>query len=523
MKISTLNIEHFRHIRKIKFELGKVITVIAGGNGTGKTSLLGMIGHVFKYGSSPLTLFEEPFETKYSKVFQLSEQHDITSAYEYRVDFENNVSRKSELRVTKTKVPGKFRHRIDVGGRQRGFGKITLPVIFLSLRRLIPLAGESQRTITLKSNPLSPALTTEYNAIYNTVFASNTVLTPTKTESGNKRSVAPTTAQFDAYGISAGQDNIGYFILAILSFRQLKTQNPSGYTGGLLLIDELDATLYPAAQKNLLKVLLQKGKELNLQIVFTTHSSDLLNYLDSSKAGTFKNSTTFVGLSSAQGVVKVVEGFSALKAVLAELNHDVLEAIRPTKINVYSEDNEANLFYKGILKSKTIAENMELVFKPTSVGCSYYIALIKDGFEEFDRSIVLLDGDARKEDSDLKKAVKETDENTIVFLPDRVRPEDVINNFLRNLPPNDIFWTDSNGYTQTVYLQEAMHLTDDREVMKKWWKAELPKWGPNGERVFNRWRDLNPQEAQQVVDRTRSVVRRIVNNYFKPKSDPIER
>jgi hypothetical protein len=264
--------------------------------------------------------------------------------------------------------------------------------------------------------------------------------------------------------------------------------------------------------------LLQKGKELDLQIVFTTHSSDLLNFLDSPKASALKKSTAFVGLSSAQGVVKVVEGFNALKAVLADLNHDILEAIKPTKINVYSEDNEANLFYKGILKDRKIAENMELVFKPTSVGCSYYIALIKDGFEEFDRSIVLLDGDARKEDADPKKAVKETAENTIVFLPGKVRPEDVINNFLKELPPNDIFWTNSNGYTKTVYLQEAMNLTDDREVMKKWWKEELPKWGPDGERVFNRWRELNAQEAQQVVGRTRSLVHRILDNYFKPKS-----
>ncbi|SDY68328.1 AAA family ATPase [Hymenobacter psychrophilus] len=508
MKITNLYIEHFRHIRKINIPIGKVLTVIAGSNGTGKTSLLGMIGHIFKYDPSSLTLFRGPFETKYSNVFQLSEKHDISGGYEYRIDFEKD-SRKAELRVTNEAK--KVRHRIDVGGRQRGAGKIKLPVIFLSLRRLIPLAGESQRTISISDNPLSPALTSEYNSIYNTVFATNTALTPTATESGNKRSIVPTTAQFDAYGISAGQDNIGYIILSLLSFQQLKEQDPSSYKGGLLLIDELDATLYPAAQKNLLGVLLKKGQELGLQIVFTTHSSDLLNHLASHHAGTFKNSTSFVGLSGAQGALKVVEGFTSLKAVLAELNHDVLQASKPTKINVYSEDAEAVVFYKGILKDQSIYGNVDFAYKPTSVGCSIYISLIKDGFEEFDRSIMLLDGDSRKD-------VEATGENAIVFLPGRVRPEDVINNFLKDLPADDEFWTNPINYTKPVYIQGAQDLRDNREVMKKWWKAELNKWGPDGEHVFKRWRELNPQEAQQVVDRTRAVVRRILDNYFKPKS-----
>ena len=41
------------------------------------------------------------------------------------------------------------------------------------------------------------------------------------------------------------------------------------------LIDELDATMHPAAQIRLLNVLYEEAKLLNLQIVFTTHSLSL--------------------------------------------------------------------------------------------------------------------------------------------------------------------------------------------------------------------------------------------------------
>ena len=52
MKISKLNIIQFRHLNNLTFDLGSTITVIAGGNGTGKTSLLGLVGHIFRFSKS---------------------------------------------------------------------------------------------------------------------------------------------------------------------------------------------------------------------------------------------------------------------------------------------------------------------------------------------------------------------------------------------------------------------------------------------------------------------------------------
>lgn len=52
--------------------------------------------------------------------------------------------------------------------------------------------------------------------------------------SPNKDTLAVTTQDYDWNTNSAGQDNIGKILLAILSFKRLKEKYPQAYKGGLL-------------------------------------------------------------------------------------------------------------------------------------------------------------------------------------------------------------------------------------------------------------------------------------------------
>ena len=47
MIIKSIEVEKFRSISDVKFELGKKLTAIAGRNATQKTTLLGMLGQPF--------------------------------------------------------------------------------------------------------------------------------------------------------------------------------------------------------------------------------------------------------------------------------------------------------------------------------------------------------------------------------------------------------------------------------------------------------------------------------------------
>lgn len=502
MRIEGIEIDNFRHLQNIKFDFGSQITVIAGGNGTGKTSLLGIIGHVFKFGKGQSTLINARFETKYSDVFRFSSRHD-SAGYKYKVLFKNDFKKEAELRVTNEN--GKVRHRIDVGGRIRGGGKVSKPVIFLSLKRLLPLAQENERNIYLGLQILSPEFITEYSKIYNEIFSTSETINPVHTKSNNKNSFSPTTINFDAHGISAGQDNIGHIILALLSFANLKQKDVS-YDGGLLLIDELDATLYPAAQKNLLIVFLRKSKELNLQIVFTTHSSDLLNFLSSRNGSIFKHVTNFVSLSNSLGSVVAKQGFPELENLLADLNHEAVRSIRPKKVNYYFEDHEAFCFFKGVIEG--VDFTCENVYKDLSISCGTYKTLIEKGFEEFSRSVVVLDGD-------FKSNFTSAQDNNVVFLPGEERPENIIKKFLETLPESDLFWNNRSRYTKRVFLQSVSGFRDNREDMKRWFKKDIVNWGENGANLFSRWKELNSLEAQTVIDRTKQVIKRIMENFYE--------
>lgn len=503
MKISKVSINTFRHLSNLTFNFGNTLTVIAGGNGTGKTSLLGLIGHIFKFGSNSNNLFNERFETRYSSVFRFSKQHDTGNSYQYKITFTDDTEKEAQLRETNEN--GRIRHRIDVGGRVRHGGKIIKPVIFLSLKRLVPLAQENERNIKMGLQTLTPALATEYNELYNEIFSANETISPVHTVSNNKNSFSPTTSNFDAHGISAGQDNIGQIILALLSFKQLK-QNDINYVDGLLLIDELDATLYPAAQKNLLKVMLRIGRESDVQIVFTTHSSDLLNFLSSRNGSQFKHHTNFVSLTNSLGSVTATQGFQELNILLADLNHEALRAIRPKKINFYFEDNEACCFFKGIVDG--IDFGCENSYKNLSISCGTYKTLIDKGFEEFFRSVVVLDGD-------FKSGFNQTQPNNVVFLPGIFRPENIVRDFLQSLPENDSFWDNTFRYTKRVFLNNINGVADNRDTMKKWFNSEIEFWGKDASILFMRWKELNPVEAQEVIARTTEIITRIIDNFYE--------
>lgn len=504
MTIKRVEILSFRHLNDLNFDLGKHLTVIAGGNGTGKTSLLGLIAHMFKYGSTQKTLLGNRFETRFSNVFRFSSTHDQNKSYKYKLIFNDNTSRDGELR-TLNEIRG-TRYKIDVGGRVRGGGKIKRPVIYLSLRRLLPLADEDEKRIQIGTKDLTTKQKDLYKEFYNRIFTTTDSITPVYTKSYYKSNFAPTSQLFDAHGISAGQDNIGQIILALLSFRALKESSEVEYSGGVLLIDEIDATLYPAAQKNLLKIILEQAKDLDLQIIFTTHSSDILNFLDSRNGSSFKHSTNFVSLTNSSGAVKSKQGFSELNSLLADLNHEALRSIKPKKINFYFEDSESCLFYKNIISNTDLG--CEKIYKNLTLSCGTYKTLIQNGFEEFFRSIVVLDGD-------FKSSFPFNPSNNVVYLPGNERPENIVRSFLESLNEDDSFWSNEYQYTKRVFLQSIDGLPNTRESMKRWFNEQMKYWGHDCARLFERWIELNQIESNEIVERTKFIADRVINNFYE--------
>src|SRR4030042_2178502 len=187
-RIKELGIVKFRHLDSMpNIKIGEKLTVIAGGNGTGKSSLLGLIGHVFSFrddGAVAMNPFcETPLETQFSEVFRFSPAHDYATQYSYSLVFRDGTGRNAVSRFIATNN----RFRIDVGTRKKGFGKVSCPVIYLGLKRLIPLAQEREGSIKpLLENKLSEEDRRLYKDWHNRVLVLDDDVSPQHMKSRNK-------------------------------------------------------------------------------------------------------------------------------------------------------------------------------------------------------------------------------------------------------------------------------------------------------------------------------------------------
>jgi AAA15 family ATPase/GTPase len=489
-KIKYLSIANFRHLVNLdNIKIGEKLTIIAGVNGTGKSSLLGLIGHVFSFrddkGVIIRAIDNKRFETQFSEVFRFSPKYDYHSIpYSYSLIFENGTVKEAISRY----VEADKRFRIDVGERAKASGKMNLPVIYLGLKRLIPLAQENDTFIkTIQDNKLDEEERELYQEWHNKVLVIADKVIPQHTKSLNKELYYAVCDKYDAFGNSAGQDNLAQIILALLSFRRLKGELKERYPGGLLLIDEIDTTLYPAAQVQLMKLLLKCAGDYDIQIVFTTHSTEIIGYMLNPKDNTFYFSSEIIYLHKPKGTIEVIQDKKQIDGILADLKHSVQPKLKKEKINTYLEDEEARVFLKGIIRSE-ISKNLKI--SKFNSGANFYESLLKEKFSEFKKSIIVLDGDKSK-DKEIKK------HKNVLCLPGLVSPEHVFCSYLDELSNEDEFWSSQlGGYNKQTFLMNKPNNTSDRVRMKEWFNKEIQNWGKGGKKLINRW----TKDNQKVVD-----------------------
>lgn len=504
-RIQYLNILNFRHLNNIfDIKIGEKLTIIAGGNGTGKSSLLGLIGHIFSYRNSKNVVLEsldsKHLETEFSEVFRFSPDHDHNEVYEYALVFEDGTIKDGASRyIEKNK-----RFRIDVGERKKASGKIRRPVIYLGLKRLIPLAQEKEYSIkTIKDNILTEDDKKIFNDWHNRILVLDDLVIPQHMKSQNKDIFYPTSRKYDAYGNSAGQDNLAQIIIAVLTFKRLKEELKDEYTGGLLLIDEIETTLYPAAQNQLLHLLLQAAGDYDLQIIFTTHSIEIISFMLNPEEKDLYYPSEIIYLRKHLGLIEAIQDKHALTGIIADLKHNVQVQEENPELNVYLEDEEARLFFKGIIRPEI---RRKLAISTCNAGADFYGTLLKHKFPEFKKSLIVLDGD-KNNDSKLKR------NKNVILMPGTERPENVIYNFLNDLCDTDTFWSsDLGGYDKNVFLNHRPSNTTNRNIMKNWFNSQKSNWGRGCSRILRKWKSSNVD----VVNKFNEELNEKINKLYNP-------
>jgi len=496
MKIRELTITKFRHLQDIKISFGERLTAIAGQNGTGKSSILGLIGHVFNFSSDHKTLNEKQFATLYSEIFRFSyPDFDSPKNHSYMIELDNGDKIPVLSYDRKERGTGKSL-RLRVGKSMKEEGKFEFPVIYLGLRRLFPLAQETE--VRHEKKILDADQIEKYQSLHNEILLLNEQITPEYVDSFSKSFYATKTLTYDCLGNSAGQDNIGQILTAILSFEKLKKSMNDSYPGGILLIDELDATLYPAAQIKLIEKLFRLSQDLDLQIMFTTHSTDVVIAMGDDK---YKNHGKIVYLTNDPGYIKNVQDEVTIDQIINNLKVQLPTRKKTDKIMVFCEDKEAKIWISNLLGNKL---TKHISFIPDSFGAEQLVEIANKKIPVFKNSIFILDGDKNG-------ALRKNKCPRVILLPGKSRPENIFHQFLSGLLPNDKFWGSTGGYTKQLCFRDRPHINSDRNVMKSWFNNQKDYWGKGCSKLFNRWKEDNSKLADNFKKDFEDIIRQMTN------------
>lgn len=459
-KIKQIKIASFRGLNDCTINFGERITAICGKNGTSKSTILGIAAQMFNfetdYTKLPIvdlkgfkTLAGRPFSSQFSEHFRLSSQHDTPSSMDVDVVIYDGAEKKEldklklglYLRSNHSSARATVRNNTTTNGASDS-RKVTHPVIYLSMKRLTPVPDRQKYNV---SNIDSFMTQNKENFISQSSFilglrnANNL----TKTN-GTINSMVVSGAKYDHQSVSVGEDNLGQILQAIFSFKKLKSEY-ADYHGGILLIDEIDAGLFPAAQRRLIERLTALTKELDIQVVFTTHSPEIINLVaELSKNDNNKYKLSY--LTNTYGKLEVKEDYSWADIKL-DLYNETLKLNNKeenNRTNVFFEDKENYDFFCAIVTRRDVKKLLNL-HKDVTLGCKNYLQLLKKKVPGFYKSaIIVLDGD-----------VKNNNYENVVTLPTELPPDQLIFEYLYNLDASDEFWKNDLKYTKAYFHERT--------------------------------------------------------------------
>lgn len=560
MYINKIKIHNFRIFQKeCELDLNKNINIIAGLNGSGKSTLLTIltnVGELTKINDQKVYLLNgEKFRGEFADVIMYDENHDDKTGDKAEIYFNNlpndlnkyNVSEKIIFRAHtstknsktistsrgRTKKIQYTRYRLipKKTKKHNSEAKVIWPSYYLGLSRLAPLGEAISVNKKLK-------IDNEYNKkIFKThskILNENLNLQDAQVSNLDIYSAHPkstiSTKMYGDVANSSGQDNAGQIIEAVYSFEKLKKEYPDEYIGGIIAIDELDASLHPAAQNNLIDWLIKKSKELDLQIVATTHSLSMLQHIcDIRKTKIKKNITINYLIQRGEKIhVEKNQPFSFYKNTLRE----TYEQSPNKKINVFTEDEIARWFIKESMKLLDY-DNKNLNFLDVNISWSHLLNLLNSDYENFSNYIFILDGDIKQ---DIIKYMEkyvpcnfnfnddEPKKSDILCLPCDQPIEKKLFEYVNNLSDDDELFSDPfmirNGIVNKKIIEKFTKETRENypknngqntEFYKHWFRDErhqkymnvfLKYWIEDNKKIVKKFLDSIKAKTGQILSKS---------------------
>lgn len=476
-----MQIECFRKLQNINIKLGKSITVFSGINGVGKSNIMSLIAMAF--GTSGSRIAEGKFFPHFDEYFVITKEefeaqnHSDESKYRAHLKIrteDNNIIQKRlglkddsddgrGIRVlpratnyftknkTVSEVINETKEKYGVGDS----GRIPIPIIFISLSRLFPM-GETEldeKIISDSNNIVKHGIIEKYVEWYNAVLPNS--IDPQICKSSRIKKIVNKNGRIhvelinsDARTQSVGEDNLGTIISALVDFYYLKISNEQSYQGGIICIDEIDASLHPSAQIRLLNLLDELSEELKLQVFLTTHSMTLLEEIIN-KSNRNSNKYQLVYILDPK-FPRIRENLKSIDEIKFDMYEE--DNYYQPEIKVYCEDEETEFIFTQLIRALSKQEDFRLpqhkVF-PMSLGHNQ-LENLRDFDRYFENVVMLVDGDAKRDgrenllnkylsDDIVDLPARELKEN-ILSLPTQLAPESFYYYILSDIKEDRNFW-----------------------------------------------------------------------------------
>ncbi|MGL5950924.1 MAG: AAA family ATPase [Cetobacterium sp.] len=466
--IEEIKIKRYRKLKNIDFKFERGINIISGTNGTCKSSLLYMISNSFQAVNSTADFLNDKTALEVLKKINKLNNPKIESLTRGDKEYNDPAPKEKGPLFTSIYFNGKElnfrRHNSTKDGvprfalkpqytKEKGESLPALPIIYLGLFRLFSF-GEFLEDEKLKSieKKLPEQYCGELEKLYEKFTGTPIKLKKLHDMGGIKyrTEFSTETTGIDSNTISAGEDNLFIILTALISLKYyFDSITSNNDVESILLIDEIDATLHPAFQIKIFDIFKDFSQKYKIQIIFTTHSLNLLEYA-------LKNKSNVIYLVNNLDSVNKMDNINKYTIEMHLKNQLRKDIYSKRFIPVFTEDDEARLFLDCLLEY--YSENNDSFKKvekrfhqvEANLSCEALRSIFSDDkiLRSTMGSICILDGDQI-----------EHVERHIIVLPGKKAPEDLFFDYSESLMEEEnTFWNDEAiielGYSKNYYATE---------------------------------------------------------------------
>lgn len=390
-----------RGLKDVEWRIGYPVSVLCGKNGSGKTTLLSLAALAFH--------FQPGYHAKGANVVKNSNGETYYTFQSFFFNGPKDSSSKG-VAIKWSYKNGKYREIVKKTDKWMHYDRRpSKAVCFLSTSRILsPMEQRGARTRFKKeekgmqTSPLNDEFIGYLNEILGRKYSSAQEL---RSKDSDIR-VCENSVTYSSFNMGAGED----VVIEMLSILQDMPQS------SLLLIEEIEIGIHPAALRKLAKILQKVALKKHMQIIITSHSRDFIDSLP-------RCARTLVDRCESNTQIYNEPTTSYAVSAMSDCNQ--------LEMNILCEDSMAKQIIENVLcKELRKRVNVSPIGSKDTLVLAYKALSIMNPKSKL---LIVWDGDVNDQDKIIKRAdIEPSGVKHITLHPKGTPEENLINDILQS-------------------------------------------------------------------------------------------